>query len=288
MPEITLSQGTIQYEDEGQGSPVVFVHGFLVDADLWKGTALALHDRARCIRPTLPLGAHRTPMDPGADLSPRAVARILLDLLDALGLDDVTLVANDTGGAIVQLALDEDPGRVARVVFTSCDCFDKFPPPPYNALRWLPHIPGAMRATALSAHVGAVRRAAFWPLVRKRLSAELLEQWWAPLRDDARIRDDARKLLRAASPAELLDVSTRLSRFEGRVLVAWGADDRIFKPELGRRLAALFADSDFVEVPGSGTFVPCDQPALLADLIAGELPLARPGADRPASSPAAG
>ena len=287
MPQITLSQGTIDYADEGEGPVAVFVHGFLVDGDLWKDTALALHDRARCIRPTLPLGAHRRAMGPGFDASPRAVARLVLELLDALELEDVTLVGNDTGGAICQFVLDERPERIARVVLTNCDCFDQFPPAPFNALRWLPRIPGAVAATALSARLGIVRRVGFAPIA-KRLSRAQVDAWWKPFREDAQVRAETARLLENIKPAELADIALRLPRYEGRVLVVWAIEDRVFKPAMGRRLAALFADSEFVEVSDSRTFVPIDQPALLADLIAGELPLPTRGADRAAASPTAG
>ena len=82
----------------------------------------------RCLAPTWPLGAHRTPMRPGADLSPRGVARVVVSFLDALDLTDVVLVGNDTGGAVCQLLLDEDPSRLGQLVLTNCDAFDSFPP----------------------------------------------------------------------------------------------------------------------------------------------------------------
>lgn len=293
MPEITLTQGTIEYADEGQGPPVVFVHGFLVDGDLWRTTAAALQDRARCLRPTLPLGSHRRPMGPGFDASPRGVARLVLEFLDALDLQDVTLVGNDTGGAICQFVLDERPDRIARVVFTNCDCFDRFPPPPFNALRWLPRIPGAMGLTAAAGRLHLARAIGFQPLVKRKIPRELLDQWWRPLRTDREVRAETGRFLKAVRPAELADVATRLPGYRGRVLVTWAPEDRFFRIAEGRRLAALFADADLVEIPDAGTFVCHDQPEVLAGHIAGELPEAgaepatRAAAPR-ASSPAAG
>ena len=112
----------------------------------------------------------------------------------------------------------------------------------------------------------------------RRLPDELLEQWWAPLRDDAAVRAETGAFLKAIKPAELVDVATRLPRYQGRVLLTWAPRDRFFKIEHGRRLAALFSDSELLEVPDSRTFVPWDQPQLLAGLIAGELPM--PAGDR--------
>src|SRR5205814_9610462 len=124
-----LSAGTIEYEDSGgDGPPVVLLGGLLMDSSLWDGVMAELSAGYRCIAPTLPLGAHRHAMDAGADLSPRGVARLVLELLERLELDDVTLVGNDTGGAVVQLAICEGAARVGRIVLVSCDAFDNFPP----------------------------------------------------------------------------------------------------------------------------------------------------------------
>ena len=102
--EIALSAGTIEYEDTGgEGPVIVLLPGLLMDASLWDDVIADLARDHRCIVPTLPLGAHRHGMHADADLSPRGLARLVAELLDRLDLDDVTLVGNDTGGALVQL-----------------------------------------------------------------------------------------------------------------------------------------------------------------------------------------
>src|SRR5919204_1140654 len=143
--EIQLSAGTIQYEDTGGDGPViVFVHGLLATGALWAPIVPGLSDRARCIVPELPLGAHRVPMKPDADLSPRGVARLIAELIEKLDLRDVTIVANDTGGAISQLLVTEHPQRIAKLVLTPSDAFEDFFPKEFRPLQWLSHIPGAL------------------------------------------------------------------------------------------------------------------------------------------------
>ena len=115
--EVTLPQGTISYRERGTGDPIVFVHGALVNADLWRKVVPELAKDFRCIAPDLPLGSHERAMPADADLSPPGVAKLIADFLAALDLDNVTLVGNDTGGAICQVRRHAAPGpdRAARV-----------------------------------------------------------------------------------------------------------------------------------------------------------------------------
>ena len=129
MKQIELSAGTIDYQDTGGGGPVlVLLHGLMMDASLWDGPIADLAADHRCIAPTLPLGAHRHAMHAGADLSLPAVARLVAELMDRLGVEDVTLAGNDTGGALVQLLMADGAARVGRAVLASCEAFDNFPP----------------------------------------------------------------------------------------------------------------------------------------------------------------
>src|SRR5260370_19750965 len=106
MTEIELSSGTIESTDTGGDGPVlVLLHGLLMDASLWDEVIAELSSALRCVVPTLPLGAHRHPMRPDADLSPPGIARLVAEFMDRLDLGDVTLVGNDTGGARVHLRI---------------------------------------------------------------------------------------------------------------------------------------------------------------------------------------
>ncbi len=279
MPTIDLAHGTVNYRIAGppdsNGSPVVFVHGFLVDGTLWSGVADRLAARGiRSYAPDWPLGAHRTPLNPDADQSPRGVAKQILAFIEALDLDDVTLVGNDTGGAICQFLLDTDVRRVGRVVLTNCDAFDKFPPFPFNVVFRIAKSPtraklllGPMRAKALR-HSPL----AYGPLAR-RLDAAQTKSWIQPAMENKAVRQEASRFLRAVKPKELLDVSTRLDRFDGPVTLVWGAADRSFTIKLGRRLAKQFRNAKLVELKGAKTFVPLDEPDRLADEIASMLPV---------------
>ena len=99
----------------------------------------------RVHRPRLAAGLpRRCPCDPDADLSPRGVAGLIADFLDALDLERVTLVANDTGGAIASCWSPSAPQRVARLVLTPCDAYENFLPPAFRPMQYVARVPGLL------------------------------------------------------------------------------------------------------------------------------------------------
>lgn len=270
---IDLAAGTIHYRESGpaEGRPVVFVHGFLVDHGLWSDAPERLAAEGfHTFAPTWPLGSHPTPMRPDAELSPRHVARVVLDFLARLDLRDVVLVGNDTGGAVCQFLLDEDPSRVGCLVLTNCDAFETFPPFPFNLLFRLGRHPAAAKAVMQGVRMAWLRNGplGFGPLVKRRLSASESADWVRPYLEDPAVRRDTARFLRGWRRGDLADVATRLSSFERPVLLAWAPEDRFFKIGLARRLAEVFPDATLAEIPGARTFVALDQPAELAGRIA--------------------
>lgn len=269
---IDLPHGQIHYRTSGpvDGRPVVFVHGFLVDHTLWSDVPELLGEQGfRTFAPTWPLAAHVTPMKPGAELSPRGIARLVASFLETLDLTDVTLVGSDTGGAICQLVLDEDATRVGRLVLTNCDAFDTFPPFPFDLLFRLGRHPRAARAALQPMRLAALRnsRVGFGWLVRRKLTAEESRPWVTPYLTDSGVRRDVTAFLKGWRSAELADVATRLPEFRRPVLLCWAPEDPFFKIDLARRLADTFPDARLVEFPDALTFVSLDQPVRLAQEI---------------------
>lgn len=273
MPIIDIPQGGIAYSEAGPSRsaapPVVLLHGLLVDGRLWhKVTERLATAGIRSYAPDLPLGAHRIPFGGEVDLTPRGVARIVLDFLAALDLSEVTLVGNDTGGAICQFVIDTDARRIGRLVLTNCDAFDKFPPPPFNLLVKAGRSRAMLKAMAAATRPTFLRHSAlgFGPLARS-LDAALTAAWMEPLRTDPAIRDDTARFMAGIDPAELMDVATRLSAFSRPVRLAWGEADRFFRLDFARRLAEVFPDASLVTVPDGRTFLPLDEPIFVADAI---------------------
>lgn len=268
--ELELAEGSIRYRDLGAGPPLLFVHGLLANGNLWRGVVPPLARRFRCIVPDWPLGSHELPMRADADLGPTAIADMIVRFADALALDDATLVANDTGGAISQIAVARHPRRFARLVLTNCDAFENFLPPRYRYLCWAAHVPGAIFVLAQTLRPRLLRRLpiAYGPLTRRPLPAEISDSYVNPIATSAAIRRDAGKLLRAISPKLTLDAAERLREFQGRSLLVWAVDDRIFTVDYARRLAALLPSARLETVSDARTFLPEDRPELLAERIA--------------------
>ena len=271
MQTVTVPAGEIEYDETGSGPPVVLLHGLLMDASLWDGVIAGLSGGYRCVAPTLPLGAHRHPMNPGADLSLPGIARLAAEFLDRLDLRDVTLVGNDTGGALVQLLMGDGHARVGRAVLVSCDAFDNFPPGLTGKTLVLSgKLPPPLFGLFMQQmRLRAVRRLpiAFGWLTKRGDAATA--RWMRPVLTRPEIRRDAVRMLRAAAADTgfLLAAAERLPGFNRPTLVVWASRDRVMPPEHGRRLAGLLPQGRLTEIDDSYTLVPLDQPARLAQAI---------------------
>ncbi len=267
---ITLEQGTIHYRDDGHGDPLVFVHGLLVDGRLWRKVTPALQDAHRCIVPDWPLGSHHTPLTPASDRSPRGIAHLIADFLDALELERVTIVANDTGGAISQILAAERRERLSGLVLTNCDCLENFLPPMLRPLQLLAYVPGAYRLIAQLMRSARILRSnlGFGMLTHRPIPDELMAAWVAPLRERA-IRADVIAILKAIDKRDTLRAADALRERPLPLLLAWAPDDLVFPLRFAERLAAIVPGARLEQIADSRAFIPEDQPERLAGLIAG-------------------
>jgi pimeloyl-ACP methyl ester carboxylesterase len=263
-----LEAGPVRYRDFGEGEPIVFVHGVLVDSRLWDGTAEALSANHRCILPDWPMGAHRVAMKPDADLSPPGMADTIADFLQELDLSGVTLVGNDSGGAVSQVLVTRRPERIGRLVLTNCDTHNNFPPSVAKVLPPLAKVPGAMTAMGLPMRIGALRRRAFAPFAKNPIPPQLVDSWFEPGAKDAAIRRDTAKFMSGMNKRYTLEATEKLAGFDRPTLLAWAPKDPFFKLSYAERLAETIPDATLEQIPDAGTFVALDQPQLLAEKIA--------------------
>ena len=266
--EIELPAGTIRYREAGEGKPVVFVHGYLVDGRLWDGVVDRLSDRCRCIAPDWPIGAQQIAMNPDADLSPPGIAAIIDSFLAALDLENVTIVGNDSGGAMSQVLVTRHPQRIGRLVLTNCDTHENFPPGIFKAMPPIAKLPGGMDLLAAPFRIGALARAAFRPFARTEIPADLVASWMAPGLHDSGVKRDAKKVTVGMNKRFTLEAAEKLSEADLPILLTWAPGDRFFPMKYAERLVNETPNARIVEIPDAKTFVPLDQPKRLADEIA--------------------
>jgi pimeloyl-ACP methyl ester carboxylesterase len=207
-------------------------------------------------------------MHADADLSTPGVARLVAEFIEALGLQNVTLVGNDTGGAVCQLVLADHRERIGRLVLTSCDAFEVYPPPPFGFLRLIPSIPGAAFLLAQSLRIRAMRRLpiAYGWVMSQQPPREVSDSYTRPPLSKA-IRYDSRKMLKGISPEHTLGAARRFADFTGPVMLAWAENDKLFPLSLADRLNEVLPQARREIVRGARTFVSEDQPEQVAELI---------------------
>jgi pimeloyl-ACP methyl ester carboxylesterase len=271
LEKVELDAGPIRYRESGSGPTIVFAHGLLVDGTLWRKVTPLLDPDFRCVVPDLPLGSHREAMRADADLTPPGVARIVADFMDRLGLEDVTLVGNDTGGAISQLVATNHPERLGRLVLTPCDAYENFLPPFFRPLQYAAKVPGMLTAVMQSTRIRAVQRSplGFGMLISPdAIDPDVLDAWVRPYLGNPGVRRDTVKFVKSISNRYTLEAAQRLRDFDRPTLIAWAPEDRFFKFKYAEKLATAIPNARLVRIENSRTFVSEDQPERLAQEIA--------------------
>jgi pimeloyl-ACP methyl ester carboxylesterase len=260
----------IEYADTGTGPTILFVHGVYVTGEVWNDVVTALGDGFRCLVPTWPLGAHRTPTE-GADLGADAAARRIVHFMEALDLSEVTVVANDTGGGLVLASLGDpalNTSRIARLVLTNCDSYEHFPPGSFAHV-----VKVCRRSAALGGAI--VRLLATGPGQAFFLKAvchtpptkDRQRRVFGAFATSAAARRDAVTVTASLDPALTLRAAPAIELFERPVTVAWGSEDDLFPLSHAHRLRDAFPNARLIEIPECSTFVMLDAPGALADAI---------------------
>ena len=264
--------GPVAWRSSGRGPTLVFFAGALANGDLWRDVAVALEDHYRCITVDLPLGAHPWPLSPGADRSAASLARLMLDCLELLDVDDATVVANDTAGGLLLLSLATGHpalGRIGRLVLTNCESYDQFPP---DKLRKASAMCRALPRLSRAALRLAARRRDVSSVTASGLDPERAESFFGPARRDPRVADDLVAAMAGFRPQLLIDAAAVIPRFDRPVLLVWGDSCGFFPMAHAQRLAADFPRATLVPVPGAKAWVPVDNPAAVADAIGNFVP----------------
>ena len=265
--EVRLTQGIIRYRASGNGKPLVFIHGALVNGDLWRKVVPRLAKHFRCIVPDLPLGAHTPAFNTDADLTPPGIAKLIADFLEALDLSSVTLIANDTGGAMTQVAITEYPERVERLVLTNCDAYDNFFPPAFRFLERAAYIPGFVALLGLLCKLRFVQTALIGVAAKRPVERQAKESYMRPITSDKAVQRDFGKLLRGISTRYTNIAASKFGNFNKPVLLVWATEDRLFPVKYAERMQRAFPHATLKYVQDSYAFISEDQPEQLVQYI---------------------
>jgi len=262
--------GTIAYVEHGAGPVALFVHGVFLNGYLWRDIVAQLGDVRRCIAVDL-LAHGATRVRPGQEISFPAQARMLVELLDVLGIDRVDLVANDSGSGIAQLFAAYHPERLRSLTLTNGDTHDNWPPEPFKstlAAAASGQLEGALRA--MLGDVGFARSAGFGSAYARPelLAAETVAAYLGPLVATPEAYRDFERFLSTFDCTPTVAAYDHLRRLEVPTLVMWGTDDSFFDTKWAYWLRDTIPGTRrVIEVPGGRLFFPEEEPELVAKAL---------------------
>ena len=262
---VSAPGGEIAYTEFGDapGAPAgLFVHGLATGGVMWRHVIEQLSDTTRCVAIDLP--AHGgTPARP--DLSITALAGVLAELCGALGLDQVDLVANDTGGAISQVFAAHYPEGLRSLTLTNCDTDGNFPPPEFA-----PMVELARRGELAPLFAGIGGNPASWPAGPlavlyndpAAVPEDVWREYYAPAGASPDRARDVERMVAAFEPAHLAAVTPALRTLRVPALIVWGtADENNFGVKWAYQLHDTIPGArDVIEVDGAKLLFPEERP----------------------------
>ena len=257
---VQTPSGRIAWREQGQGPVALFVHGVLLNGHLWRHQLQHLADIRRCIAVDL-LAHGNTQIAPDQDVSVTANANMLGEFLDALGIDRVDLIGNDSGGGIAQIFAATFPHRVRSLTLTNCDAHDNWPPEafkPFLAMAAGGGLRGALDAMLADKNIYRSPQALGLAYEHpEQVSDESIEAYLRPLvRTDQRTRD-LQRFLAAFDNRHTLAIEGRLKTLTAPTLVVWGTDDVFFDVKWAEWLADTIPGARRpVEFTGARIFFP--------------------------------
>ena len=252
--------GLISYAEQGTGPVALFVHGVLLNGYLWRHQLADLSDLRRCIAVDL-LAHGDTEITPEQDVSVTANAKMLKEFLDALKIDQVDLVGNDSGGGITQIFAALYPERARTLTLTDCDTHDNWPPEafkPFLAMAAAGGLRGTLQAMLADKNTYRAPQA-LGPAYEhpEQVSDDTIDKYLHPfVRNDQRTRD-LQRFLAAFDNKHTLTIADRLKTLNAPTLIVWGTDDVYFDLKWSHWLAENIPGTRRrVELKGARIFFP--------------------------------
>jgi pimeloyl-ACP methyl ester carboxylesterase len=229
--KVDIPYGSISYVEQGAGPVALFVHGVLLNSYLWRHQLAGLCDVRRCIAVDL-MGHGDTEISAAQDVSATANAHMLAQFLDALKIDRVDLVGNDSGGGICQIFAALYPQRIRSLVLTNCDAHDNWPPEafkPFVAMVASGGLPETLKAMLADKSIYRSPQA-LGPAYERpdSVSDDTIETYLRPHLRSPQRTHDLERFVNAFVYCHTVEIEAGLKRFRAPTLIAWGTDDIYF------------------------------------------------------------
>ncbi|OFE15192.1 hydrolase [Humibacillus sp. DSM 29435] len=264
---VDTQAGEIGYAEFGTGRTALFVHGVGTGGSLWRNVISALEGERRCLAVDLPLHG-RTPAAPGQDYSLTGLAASVEAFCVALGLTDIDLVGQDTGGAVAQIVAAHRPERLTTLTLTNCETRGDVPPRAFAPTVWLARarLLAPLTSRALT-DLTKTRKRLFGTGYQdvEALPLDVLRDWLEPLLGTPLARREFQRWVASLRDRDLVAVDSALRQLTVPTLLAWGTDDRFFPLSRARRLRDTIPGvRELVEIDGARLFYPEER---AADLV---------------------
>jgi pimeloyl-ACP methyl ester carboxylesterase len=268
---IETASGCISYVEAGSGPVALFVHGVLLNKHLWRHQLAGLSDIRRCIAVDL-LAHGDTEIKPNQDVSVTANAIMLREVLDALQIDQVDIVGNDSGGGIAQIFSALHPERVRSLTLTNCDTHDNWPPEAFKPFLDMAAAGGLSDTLNALLSDKSIYRSpgALGPAYERpeNISDLDIDIYLLPLVRSEQRTHDLRRFLAAFDHSHTVAIESRLRHLQAPTLIVWGTDDVYFPVNWAHWLAeAIPGAKPPVELLGARIFFPEERAEVFNQLL---------------------
>lgn len=257
----TINGINMRWKEQGEGLPVVFIHGIPTSPALWR-KVLPRVKKVRCLAFEMVGYGDSIPEGIGRDISVGRQADYLMDWLDHLGVEEAVFVGHDLGGGVAQIAAVRHPHRCRGLFFTNAICYDSWPIPSVKALRMTGPAVRLLPDRVVDKIILTLMLRGHQEIAAARKAAEV---HWEPYHR----HDGAKALIRqvkALDVRDTLEVAHALPTLNVPARCVWGAADQFQKIKYGERLASDLS-APLYRINSGKHFTPEDHP----DIIAGEV-----------------
>jgi len=258
--QVQTQSGPASYVDTGgPGRVALFVHGLGTSSYLWRHVIDQLDGQRRCVAVDLPLHG-QTPAATDQDFSLPGFARFLAEFCEGLELNDIDLVANDTGGAISQVFATGHPELLHTLTLTNCEAHNNLPPKVLLPAVWLAHLGLAARISPWLLRDIRRGRKRFYGLGYQdieNLPEDLARFWLESQFATPELARQNQRIMTSLRARDLLAIEPALARLQVPTLIVWGTGDTFFR----RKWAYWLRDTipgatEVVELAGARIFFP--------------------------------